>query len=336
MDKQTQKKSDFSTYTAIAVTCLLAFAGAYCTLTDNGILSTFMLLIPCAAGAAFVKLDFRIKLAAFVGFGYILNSLYNSTAAQSAVSAIMCGFVITVIHWGIVLLRRKGILYKLTAAALIASSLICHILVFGNPVSAVSSRNSLEAYVNEHYNTDSCRISRVYYNTNEKCFAVDINYKDEVTNVFTICDKGTYIKDGFGKYTEIQLMKEARLDIQLALREAFPEGRFTVLSDFIGSYPKGLYDKNDKSDYTSAMRFKVIIPSEMPDAEFERLVLSYHAIISKSGLTPFSITYYGGKAGYYFRKISLRMTCLPQNTVPEYIHPYNCKISVNEVLEILE
>ncbi len=314
MDKAQKSRQNLMEYANLALACLFSFAGGFFILPESGVLSTFMLIIPFAFACALLKLKWWIKLLFFAGFGYVLSAIYNykAGAAVNIITGVVCGTLVTLAMVSVWLFKKKKPIY-IAAAAVIVAAAAFHIAVMGSPVEAFRSDGVIKNYYSERYDSEAVALSATYYNREKGVFCADIYGKTDLTSVYTIYVFGGTVSDSYDKYVEFTLMEETRLAVTEALRSAFPDASFTVKQETISDYPNGKISPSDTTDYSGRMSIGIYIPSDITYTRFLSRAKLYALTVNDAAIGVEKLSFYGGKAGDYVRRINLYAAAIPQS-----------------------
>lgn len=305
------KNSQVMLYIKQISVCLLAFGGAGLILPECGIWSSFPFLAAAAVLAALIGCSKWLNLAFFGIFGYLLYSFFGSSFKQSLLAAALCLLASAVGLISVNLLKKKRIITIAFAVLILAAQVAVHIYFFGDPVTALRSDSLLSSYAYSRFDTDAVTVGKTYFDRDSRLFRTDVYGNSDITEIRPIYCVNDRVVDSYTPYAELSLMSDKRLELQLLLREHYPDSRFTVAPGFISGYPDATVSPADTTDYSGRMHFSLFIPTEMSDASFVSLCHEYMNVIRQSGAGIRSVTYYGGKAGVYYRKLTLLNTVLP-------------------------
>ena len=121
-----------------------------------------------------------------------------------------------------------------------------------------------------------------------------------MTDICTLYSDGTYVIDNYRARAVNSLMSDARLKVQLALRDAYPNGKFSVVSAGISAFPEGKLDVSEQFSDLSRMSFDINVSTALTLDDFASLAGEYIRAVAKAGLRPAHIRVRGGNVGKHF------------------------------------
>ncbi|MBO4501231.1 MAG: hypothetical protein J5760_03225 [Clostridia bacterium] len=310
--------SETKYYVNTALAVLLAFAGGYATSVHLGYVSSFMLLIPVAAACGFVRLNVVVKAAAFAVCGYFINSFYGGDQLRCVSCAVLCAVCAVACHYAAEMITTKKALYAACGVVLIMLTALPHVFVLGSPAGAVKYDAMLRDYAEEKYGGTGYELSTVRYDMSRRCFRVFITPAKNKSVSYEISYRGGRIVDDYAPYVEKEAMYEARIKLVNALRAKYPNDGFDVVSEKILS--ADIYSAKPED-----MVFSVYINAYVDDAEFVRRAKAYIKAARSGGAEFAYIIFYGGRAGSYYRTLTLRYAAEYETANPEFITPIKCQ-----------
>lgn len=318
MAEKTTKK-EILNYVNFSLCVVLSFAGSFFTLARLGEIRTLFIVAAFAAANAFVKTKWYLKIACFGVFGYILHSFYGEGFEESLTCALFCAFVMLALNVALHFFKKKKAPFVTVAVVLIMSTFGAHFLLFGSPSAAFGAAERFDEYTEKNYIDQAVEKSEVRYDRKLGCFVCDINSVTEPTEVYTLVLKDGRISDQFREHIEISLMKGKRLEILEVLHKVFPNESFNVKSNSIQGYHFAKAGITDTEDRSKEMVFDIYIPAYLTMPDFIEKAVSLASSISDAGIDYCKINFYGGRAGKYFRRLTLLDSVLPQNTEVEFV-----------------
>ena len=315
------KKNEILNYVNFSLCVLLSFGGCFFTLAKLGEIRTLFIVIAFAVANAFVKTKWYLKVACFFAFGYVMHSFYGEGFGESLTCALFCAFVMLAAIIMLGLAKRKKSVSFVFAIVLIMSTFRAHVVLFGSPFSAFAAKDSINGYIEKNYLVQSIEKSEVRFDRRLGCFVCDINSVTEPTEIFTVSLRNGRIYDTFRDHLEISLMKGKRLEIVTTLRKAFPNESFTVKSDSIQGFhlvKAGITDTEDRSKRTV---FDIYITAYLTQEDFASKAVAYTDALLDAGIDFGKINFYGGRAGNYYRRLTLIGERIAYNKKPEFV-PY--------------
>ena len=305
---------DIKYYLSIALLVALAFAGGYATSVNIGAFASCMLLVPAAAACGFLKMRFWLKAAAFALFGYFLNSFYGGDTARSIACALLCGACAAACHLGAALIRGKKPLRLSAGIALVLVTALPCLYVLGSPFAAFKSEKLLAEYTRNTYGGSGYTAGGLSYDSGTGRFYVSVTPDTDRSQSFVIAYDGNGIIDGYRSYALLSQFTKARSLLVSALRDAFPDDKFEVVSEKAVNVSAGKVEPEN-------MVFAVYISAYVSDAEFTSRAVRYTEAARNAGAGFAYLVFYGGRAGSYYRTLTLRGDSVFEKAVTRYVSP---------------
>lgn len=286
-------------YIGLIAVCVLAFASAYMQLPRGGKWATLPVCIVCAVAVGFTRVKWLFSSIIFAVSAYFVSSFFVGDFEFSVVCAAFSGICCLSGCLAAKLAKSGKALPAVAAVFLMAISCAGHFYLFGSPLSAFPASDRLEAYVSENY-TDSVKTNGLRYDRAKRLYFTEIYGTNDVTNICTLYSDGTYVLDNYRTRAVNSLMSDARLKLQLALRDAYPNGKFSVVSAGISAFPEGKLDVSEQFSDLSRMSFDINVSTALTLDDFTSLAGEYIRTVAKAGLNPAHIRVRGGDVGKYF------------------------------------
>ena len=298
-------------YIRLTVICLLAFAAGFSLLPVCGVWACLPFCTVCAAVAAFLKYNKWLKAALFALMAYILSAFYGVGAERAITAACFAAAVLLICELGVFLFRKKSGLLSAAGIALAVLTLIPHFALFGDPISGFSADKALSDYGETRFDSASVVCSRTYFDSSARVFKADVYGANDVTGVCVLEYRGGRIVDTYSEHAELSLMTDARLTLQLALRERFPNGSFNVVRRAISGYPDGKIDVSAQRSDIKNMYFDVNITTALAKDDFAALCAEYASVLAALPEPPAEAVFYGGSGGEMYHCVRILLTKLP-------------------------
>lgn len=310
-------KSGAKYYIELICVGIAGFLAAYMTLPQVGKWASVPFGVICGVLAGFSGIKWLISAGVFGVMTYFTVSFFVGGLTYSVTSTLFVALLAIVGGLAAKLIKKRRTVHIVAAAALIAVSCVGHFMLFGNPVMSFSASDMIENYVSETYD-GTVHVSGISYNRTLRTFFCRV-YGDHDRSVEkSIYCNGKLINDTFRDYAETALMSDARLELQLALREEFPNGKFTVISKGISAFPDGTISFSSQYDDISRMSFDIEIPTALETKNFAVLAKSYVNALAKRGLCPASLKVRGGDAGKLFLSVEVLPTAFNAPVIISY------------------
>lgn len=292
-------KSGAKHYIELICVGIAGFLAAYMTLPQVGKWASIPVCVICGMIAGFSGLKWLISAGIFGVMTYFTVSFFVGGLTYSVTSALFVAATAIIGGLAAKLIKKRRTVNVIAAIALIAVGCVGHFALFGNPVMSFSASEMIESYVNGTYD-DTVHVGGISYDRSLRTFFCTV-YGDHDRSVEkAIYCNGKLLNDSFRDYAETALMTDARLELQLALREEFPNGRFTVVSKGISGFPDGIISFSKQYDDISRMSFDIEIPTALSTKDFAALAGSYIYALAERGIQPASLKVRGGDAGKLF------------------------------------
>ena len=312
-------KNDIVNYVNFSLCVVLSFAGGFFTLARLGPMRTVFIVIAAAVLNSFVRTKWYLKVACFGVFGYVLHSFYGEGYGESLVCALFCAGVMLLAQIAFTGIKKKKALPIIVSALLIMSTIAVHVLLLGSPLDAFKAKDAINGYISENYIDDSVEKSEVRYDRSTGYFVCDINSVTEPTEIYTLVFKNSGIYDPFRDHVELSLMKGKRLEAVNALRAVFPDDGFAVESNSIQGFVFSKAGVTDDTDHSAEMVFDIYISAYLTEEAFAEKAASYMKTLLECGIKVSKINFYGGRAGLYYRCITLLGTNVPQRITVRFV-----------------
>lgn len=318
MAEEKTLKKDILNYVNFSLCVILSFAGSYFTLSKLGEWRTLFIVIAFAVANAFVKSKWYIKAACFGAFGYVLHAFYGEGFAESLTCALFCAAVMIACCVAAFLFKKKKAFGVIIALCLIMLTAVVHVVLFGSPVPAFEADEKFGSYIASSYAEGTVESTAVRYDRSSGCFVCGVNAVTEPTEVFTLRYENGRIVDTFGRHFELATMKKGRLDVVNALRAVYPDDGFTVESHSIQGF-RFIRAENPTDVPTDIMVFDVYISAYLTVDDFIGKAVSYMRTLLDAGVNVGKINFYGGRAGLYYRRLTLDGAYVPYDTTVNFV-----------------
>lgn len=278
---------------------VLGFIGAACIVPFSGILTALPLFPLCGIGAGFLKLKRGTKTAFFAVCGGLLAAGYSADVLNIIVYTVICGLTALLCDYCITLFKNKKTAFW---AVIPLGAVVAIQLVFGgNIISYSNALKVSDEYIKNNYeNSENEIIGGLEYDYVTRTWQREVISKEysDANGKLIVFDKTVF--DGYAKKTERLLMSEQRAKIANILRDAFPDGSFTVVSEKIYGYPDGSITYPDKSiDRSGRMVFSVYLGALTDSEGFLRTADDYRKALQNAGIDTKKIVFRGGGLGMY-------------------------------------
>ena len=304
------KNTTLRYYIDLIVVCALAFVSAYMLLPKGGKWATLPFCIVCAVAAGFTRVKWLFSSIIFAISAYFVSSFFVGDFEFSVVCAAFSGVCCLVGCLAAKFTESRKALAAVAAVFLVAIGCAGHFYLFGSPLSAFHASDTLEAYVSENY-TDSVKTNGLRYDRAKRLYFTEIYGTNNVTDICTLYSDGTYVIDNYRARAVNSLMSDARLKVQLALRDAYPNGKFSVVSAGISAFPEGKLDVSEQFSDLSRMSFDINVSTALTLDDFASLAGEYIRAVAKAGLRPAHIRVRGGNVGKHFLTVKTLPTSFP-------------------------
>lgn len=279
------------------ICAVLGFAGAVCIVPFSGVMTALPLLPVCALLAGFVDMHPAAKATIFAVCGGMLGAGYSGEAFDIIVFAAICGISALLGHVTVNIFRDET---KRFWAVLPLAAVVAIQLVFGgNIVSYVKAMQVSENYVNQHYDGADENVGKLEYHYLSGSWRREITSlpRAEAIGGLVVCDK--VVQDNYVNKVERLLMAKKRTEIANVLRDAFPNGSFTVESEKIYGYPDGDVKITDNTDYTDKMVFVVYLGALTDGDGFLASAEEYREALIAAEVDVARVVFRGGGLGLY-------------------------------------
>ncbi len=278
---------------------VLGFIGAACIVPFSGILTALPLLPLCGIGAGFLKLKRGTKTAFFAVCGGLLAAGYSADAAKIIIYAIVCGLTALLCDYCITLFKNRKTAFW--AVIPLAASVALQLVFGGNIITYSNALKVSDEYVKKNYaDSENEIIGGLEYDFITRTWRREVISKEysDANGKLIVFDKT--VSDSYAKKTEKLLMSEQRAKIANILRDAFPNGSFTVVSEKIYGYPDGSITYPDKStDRTDKMVFAVYLGALTDSEGFLNTAAEYRQVLKNAGIDIGNVIFLGGGLGLY-------------------------------------
>lgn len=293
------EKSGVKHYIELICVGIAGFLAAYMTLPQVGKWASLPFCVICGLLAGFTELKWLISAGVFGVMTYFTTSFFVGRLTYSVTSTLFVALAAIIGGLAAKLIKKRRTANIVAAVALIAVGCVGHFALFGNPVMSFSASGMIENYVAETYD-DTVHVGGISYDRALRTFFCTVYGENDRSVEKTIYSNGRILKDNFRDYAEKAIMTDARLELQLALRDEFPNGRFTVVSKGISGFPDGVISLSKQYDDISRMSFDIEIPTALETEKFAVLAKNYIYALAERGIRPASLKVRGGNAGKLF------------------------------------
>lgn len=268
----------------LVIAALLAFAGTYFNMPARGLLSTMPVLLLAVLCSVLIKVPVWQKAALFGLFGYLFSALeFDSTT--DLYFAALCILLVLACSLAFYLFKKKKIPQMILAIILVFACAVPQIYFFGNYPEAKTANEKLQEYVSIRYSDEEMIISGIHYDYTTGYYKASLYNKTLPTNVYSIAIKNNHLQDSFIPFAEKELTNSKMLEMTQVLRASFENDLFDVTALEISGYPfSGQISLNDTTDYSSLIKYKIIVPGLLNKNEFEQKAKKYFDVIMESGL----------------------------------------------------
>lgn len=203
--------------------------------------------------------------------------------------------------------RRKKIFPCVIGVILALGCLCTNALLFGDPFSAYAAQKKIDAYIEQTYDVENGghTFGRIRFDTSSRLYTLTASnerYPNETGELF-LC--GGYVVDHYRDVLEEQEMQEPANKFITVLREAFPNGAFTVVRLGIDNFPSPdePYSIHLHKDYSGQVSYCIQIGGA---TSFDKLLANarkYLDVLSDAGVPYRNLVFTGGEGLRY--RISL-------------------------------
>jgi len=306
--KEAEKRSfDFAYNARLIAAVLLAFAGTYFTLPQRGLVSTLPVYVVAILIAALLRLPVWQKAALFGVFAFIFTTVYYKTE-YALIFALICIVTVLLCSLAFHLMTKKKVLTSIISVLLIFVCVLPHPLLFGTFPQALQADNMIREYVSKHYTSDEIVVSGTAYDFETGCYKATVYDVKAPIERYSLNVYRAKLTDSFKSFSEIKLMEKRTIEITEALRERFPNDRFSVKPLGIVGYPfEDQISLSDPNDYNDNMRFEIQVPGYMFKEDFAKKAEAYYNALLQAKLTFREVVFIGG--GDYLNALSVSVPC---------------------------
>lgn len=298
-----RKKLVFAYYVRIILTVLLAFVGTYYTLPQRGLISTLPVYFAAILIMVLIRVPIWQKAFIFGVFAFTFTTVYYETVYALAFAGI-CVLTIILCSAAFNLLKKKKLVSSIISVLLICLCALPHPLLFGNYPEAVQANKKIQEYVAKHYTGEGIVVSGTSYDFLTGSYKATVYDQKAPTEKYSISVYNSRLTDSFVRFSEIKLMEKRALEITSALREQFPNDRFSVVPLEISGYPfEDQISLSDPNNYDENMRFEIHVPGFIYKEEFAKKAEAYYNTLLKAKLPFREVVFIGG--GDYLNAMSI-------------------------------
>ena len=297
--KQPSSTADIRYYIDLICVVMLGFVAVYMTLPTLGKWASLPVCILCGVAAGFTKLKWLLSAGIFALTSYFVASFFVGGFEYSITTAVFAALSLLAGCLAVKLLKSRGVLQIILAAVLLAAGCFGHFILFGSPLKSFPASEKLNAYINSAYD-DTVSVSGMAYNRKNGAFYCNIRPEKNYTAEKTIYCDGDMITDNFRSYAQTELMSDARLKLQLALRDEFPNGKFNVISRSVSTFPENRISFAAQYEDITQMNFDINVTIALRTDDFARLAKSYTLALAGRDIRPASLRLRSGDSGKTF------------------------------------
>lgn len=302
--KEIQKRSfDFAYYARLIAFVLLAFAGTYYTLPQRGLISTLPVYIVAILIAALIRLPVWQKAALFGVFAFTFTTVYYKVEYALIFTAI-CIATVLLCSIAFRLMTKKKVLTSIISVLLICVCVLPHPFLFGTFPQGLQADKIIQEYVSKHYTSEGIVVSGTAYDFQTGCFKATVYDVKAPTERYSLSVYNARLTDSFRSFAEKKLMEKRTLEITEALRERFPNDRFSVTPLGISGYPfQDQISLSDTNNYNDNMRFEIQVPGYLYKADFAKKAEAYYNALIDAKMSFREVVFIGG--GEYLNAMSI-------------------------------
>ena len=282
---------------------LLACAAALSFRQSTGFWMMFPIYPVCVAVAAFLPSKRWHRGVFFLVLTAVLNIVEMDSLQDTLpiIGVAAAFFVFT--ELAVWCFRRKKVFPCVIGAILVLGCICTNALLFGDPFSAYAAQKKLDAYIEQTYDTENGGhfFGRIRFDTSNRLYTLTASnerYPNETGELF-LC--GDFVVDHYRDVLEAQEMQEPANKLLTALREAFPNGSFTVIRLGIDNFPSpdesyGIYQEKD---YSKQVSYCIQIGGTTSYDKLLANARKYQDVLSGAGVSYRKLIFTGGEGLRY-------------------------------------
>ncbi len=218
----------------LLIVIALAFCAGLVFRRSVGIVSMFPIAFLLCGAAAFISIKPRFKMIIFPVTVFMLNTVEIGDKKIALTFATLCLLANCVAEYSAIAFRKKQ---KRFFAVAPLGFVVCVVLSFcliGNPFAAIKANGELKKYTNENYpKTEDAALgefsfSPIYYNAENKTYAISATSSDFPTEFAEISYKNGMVRDSFSRLLETKIKEPYEIEFTAFLRDIFPTDSFNV------------------------------------------------------------------------------------------------------------
>ena len=280
------------------ICAILGCVGTYITLAQTGILKFFLIAPICALLIGAIKgTSVTLKASLFSLFALIYSYVFLDGSRRIVAFAAMVGIIVFGLLFGkFIELSRNKKIYYFPSAICVILSFITAIIVFGEPITALSVKKELDGYIASTYAEDEFVIDDFEFDGQTFNYTVTAKNDKTAYGLRIAKERSGVISDEYLIHLKKSLMRENSEAITTVLRENHPNDGFTVFGKdiYITSEKLSVFDE---TDYSGNMQFYIYVSNEMLSSDFTELTRQYFEELLESGVKFSAITFIGGEKG---------------------------------------
>ncbi len=290
-------KRFWQTASAPLLCAALGFIGSVCIIPFSGVMTALPILPICAVAAGFLDLHPAAKTLFFAFCGGILGAGYSGDIFDIIVYAAVCG--VSGLLGNVTVNMFRDETRRFWAVLPLAAVAAIQLVFGGNIISYINAKQVSDNYVNQHYDGNNETVGKLEYHYFSRSWRREISSLPhaEAISELVVCDK--VVQDNYVNKVERLLMAEKRAEIANVLRNAFPDGSFTVEAEKIYGYPDGDVFISDNTDYTDRMVFVVYLGALTDSEGFLNYASAYREALMAADIDVAKIVFRGGGLGMY-------------------------------------
>lgn len=282
---------------------LLACAAALSFRPSSGFWMMFPIYPLCVAAAAFLPSKRWHRGAFFLVLTTALN-LVEQASVLDALPIIGTAFAFFVLAELAVWCFRRKKAFPCVIGAVLAVGCICtNALLFGDPFSAYAAQKKIDAYIQQTYDLEDGghTFGRIRFDASSRLYTLTASrkqYPNETGELF-LC--GDYVVDHYRDVLEAQEMQAPADKLITALREAFPNGSFTVTRLGIDNFPSPdePYSIYQEKDYSGQVSYCIQLGGTTSYKKLLSNARKYIDVLSGAGVSYRKLIFTGGEGLRY-------------------------------------
>ncbi len=301
IDKRLLDNTNFMIIAAVIAAC----TNAYVSLPTSGIISTFPLAFLISAGMTYVVKKFYLLptvtfvvtylFAMFFNTPRVCEDLFGGYALRvslkvAVISLFGCFFVVLIKNKDMII--KKSWLTVSLSVVIITVAILLNCFESGTPWSYISAKNDITDILEQRFDTEGVKISKVYAVPGTKTYACDVSTPISNKVAFVKSDNGKMYETVTELFTEV-LTSDSTVEFTAILRKEFPNDSFEVKCSYTGLYKKRLSLKETDS-VQNHLTYTVSIHSEETAKSFLIKAKEYFKAISDAGIPCNNLIINGG------------------------------------------